>query len=73
MELPRLSKLEMLDLSNNYLGGNIPPELDNLTNLRTLYLIGNRFTGCIPTALWSIEDEDLGSVYLPNCEEAVSP
>ena len=72
-ELGGLTKLRWLDLSNNYFSGSIPPELDNLTNLRMLYLSYNRFTGCIPTALRSIEDEDLGSLYLPNCEEAVSP
>ena len=71
-ELGGLMKLRSLDLSNNYLSGSIPPELDNLTTLRGLYLSGNRFTGCIPISLWSIEDEDLGSLGLPDCEEAVS-
>ena len=72
-ELGSLTDLRRLDLSYNYLSGSIPPELDNLTNLERLYLIANRFTGCIPISLWNIEDEDLGSLYLPNCEEAVSP
>ena len=72
-ELGGLTKLWGLDLSENYLSGSIPPELGNLTNLRRLYLWGNRFTGCIPTALQGIEDEDLGSLALPDCEEAVSP
>ena len=68
-ELGSLTKLVWLILIDTYLSGSIPPELDNL---RTLYLSGNRFTGCIPMALWSIEDEDLGSLGLPDCEEAVS-
>ena len=71
-ELGRLAELRTLDLSYNYLGGSIPPELGNLTNLMTLSL-SNRFTGCIPIALLSIEDEDLQYLGLPNCEEQVSP
>ena len=69
-ELGSLTNLWGLDLSNNYLSGSIPPELDNM---RTLYLSGNRFTGCIPTALQGIENNDLGDLGLPDCEEAVSP
>ena len=72
-ELGGLTNLWLLDLSDSYLGGSIPPELGNLTNLSTLDLWGNRFTGCIPIALRNIEDEDLGSHPLPDCEEAVSP
>ena len=71
-ELGGLTNLWLLDLSDSYLGGSIPPELGNLTNLSTLDLWGNRFTGCIPIALRNIEDEDLGSHPLPDCEEAVS-
>ncbi len=72
-ELGSLTNLWWLDLSDNYLSGSIPPELDNLTNPSILHLRSNRFTGCIPTALQGIEDNDLGSLPLPDCEEAVSP
>ncbi len=71
-ELGSLTELSRLFLDFNYLGGSIPPELGNLTNL-WLSLSPNRFTGCIPTALRSIEGNDLRSLNLPNCEEAVSP
>ena len=37
-----------LDLSDNQLTGSIPPEIENLTNLRYLVLGENQFTGIIP-------------------------
>ena len=40
--------LSALGLSDNYLTGEIPPELGNLIRLQTLYLDGNNLTGGIP-------------------------
>ena len=40
-----------LDLSDNQLTGEIPPELDNLANLTRLDLSDNQLTGCVPSSL----------------------
>jgi Leucine-rich repeat (LRR) protein len=42
-EIGQLSKLEILDLSNNQLTG-LPYELGNLKNLKTLNLSGNNYS-----------------------------
>ncbi|GLJ39674.1 hypothetical protein SUGI_0811040 [Cryptomeria japonica] len=48
----RLSNsLSYLTLDSNEIGGNIPNEIGNLTNLATLDLSANRFNGTIPSAL----------------------
>ena len=59
------SKLKQLDLRHNALTGPIPPELSNLPKLRTLFLYGNNFTGCLPAGLRDVETNDfttLGSL-----------
>ena len=63
-----LIHLEILDLSGNDLVGSIPPELGNLTSLSTLYLGGNRLTGCVPASLREIENNDLNSLGLDDCQ-----
>jgi len=50
------------------LSGEIPPELGKLTNLSTLYLGGNRLRGCVPASLWEIENSDLNSLGLDDCQ-----
>ena len=57
-----------LDLDNERLRGSIPPELANLTQLKHLYLAGNRLTGCIPVGLKRVEHNDLAELGLPDCE-----
>ena len=42
---------EHLDLANNSLSGSMPSELDNLTNLTTLYLYANYLSGSISAEL----------------------
>ena len=42
-EIGQLSKLEVLDLSNNQLTG-LPNELGNLKNLKTLNISGNDYS-----------------------------
>eukprot|EP01018_Ginkgo_biloba_P021602 Gb_21460 [translate_table: standard] len=44
-------KLSILDLSDNELGGNIPPQIANLTNLTFLNLSSNHFTSSIPSSV----------------------
>ncbi|MXZ19658.1 MAG: hypothetical protein F4Y84_03435 [Caldilineaceae bacterium SB0665_bin_25] len=66
--LGALNHLEILDLSGNELVGSIPPELGNLTNLSTLYLGGNRLTGCVPASLRDVENNDLNSLGLDDCQ-----
>lgn len=63
-----LIHLELLDLSGNDLVGQIPPELGELTNLSTLYLGGNRLRGCVPANLRKIENNDLNSLGLDDCQ-----
>lgn len=45
------SRVSALDLSDNGLTGELPPELGNLNNLGALRLAGNQLTGCIPHSL----------------------
>ena len=66
-----LSNLEVLSLSHNQLGGEIPAELANIPTLGTLSLYNNLFTGCIPKELKRIQANDLGSLDLPFCEEGM--
>ena len=60
--------LELLDLSDNGLGGEIPEALGTFSNLTTLMLKGNPFQGCIPyqlarLATWQFEEHDLFELY----------
>ena len=60
----RITKLELHDKN---LSGPIPPELGNLTSLRTLALTKNRLTGPIPSELsylTTLEDLALGANQL---------
>ena len=51
-ELGRLKEtLEVLDLGGNNLGGDIPSEIWDLTELRSLRLHGNSITGTIPSEI----------------------
>ena len=43
-----------ISLSSNQLSGTIPPELGNLTNLRSLYLYSNQLSGTIPPELGNL-------------------
>ena len=57
-----------LDLQENQLSGELPPELGNLANLTRLYLHENQLSGCIPGSLQDrldMSDSDLGG--LPFC------
>ena len=45
-----------ISLSSNQLSGTIPPELGNLTNLRSLYLYSNQLSGTIPPELGNLTD-----------------
>ncbi|RLC78183.1 MAG: hypothetical protein DRI81_07250 [Chloroflexi bacterium] len=52
-----------LDLSENRLSGNIPPELSDLTNLYSLHLYANALNGSIPPGLSNLVNlRDLGLV-----------
>ena len=46
-----LPSLEDINLTNNSLGGSIPPELATLTKLNILWLNNNMLTSSIPTEL----------------------
>ena len=70
----RLAKLQWLALGDNRLRGKIPAHLDDLADLRSLYLgnftpMGsNRFTGCIPSGLRTVANNDLAQLGLPYCQ-----
>ena len=56
--------MKYLDLSNNKLEGEIPPEIGNLKNLSVLYLTTNNLTGPIPVELENLENAV--GIYLAN-------
>eukprot|EP01018_Ginkgo_biloba_P027490 Gb_23094 [translate_table: standard] len=58
------NKLSLLSMQNNYVGGNMPPQIGNLTSLTYLGLYGNFFRGSIPPKfkqLSKLETLTLGS------------
>ena len=60
-------RVTQLDLDNNGLTGQLPPELDNLDKLELLALSGNRLTGCVPVRLRDVSENDFGRLGLPFC------
>ena len=67
-ELGGLSNLQELTLLGNRLTGEIPVQLGGLLNLEKLYLsVGNRFSGCIPSALRNVAVNDLSELGLEFC------
>lgn len=75
-ELGKLSNLVYLNLEWNKFSGRIPAELGELPNLNTFNIeeIGyTKLTGCIPSKLRDVPDNDLDSLGLPFCSVAVSP
>ncbi|XP_059066235.1 putative leucine-rich repeat receptor-like serine/threonine-protein kinase At2g24130 [Cryptomeria japonica] len=56
------NSLSILALNSNEIGGSIPNEIGNLTNLRDLALSVNRFNGTIPSALGKLPN--LERLYL---------
>ena len=51
----------------NYLSGEIPPELGNLVNLQSLWVFANRLSGCVPTSLRGQLESSTGLGRLPFC------
>ena len=63
-----------LDLANNQLRGQLPVELGDLrylrelkTELEWLWLGGNSLTGCVPSGLRAVPNNDLDRLTLPDC------
>jgi Leucine-rich repeat (LRR) protein len=53
-----------LDFSNSSISGNIPPEIGNLTNLKTLILSWNQLSGSIPPEIGNLTN--LNTLVLAN-------
>ncbi|XP_058209726.1 probable leucine-rich repeat receptor-like serine/threonine-protein kinase At3g14840 isoform X7 [Rhododendron vialii] len=53
-ELTRLTHLQDIDLTRNYLSGTIPLEWGSMMELKKISLLGNRITGRIPKELANI-------------------
>ena len=69
-EMGALTSMQILRLQDNQLSGPIPWELGNLSSsLSILHLSGNRLEGCVPPALRSVGNSDLGELGLPYCAE----
>lgn len=58
-----LDRLEVLVMSNNFLGGRLPPCLSSMVSLREIDLSWNRLEGVIPSDFFS-EMENLVSLNL---------
>ena len=56
-----------LILGDAGLSGEIPPELGSLSNLRGLYLSNNQLSGCIPSGLEDVPNNDFSDTGLPFC------
>eukprot|EP01018_Ginkgo_biloba_P028003 Gb_41585 [translate_table: standard] len=50
------TKLSFLSLANNNIGGNIPPQIGNLTNLTFINLTSNLLSGTIPSSLGRLQN-----------------
>ncbi|KAG6658385.1 receptor-like protein kinase HSL1 [Carya illinoinensis] len=68
-EFPRAlyncSKLEILDLSQNYFYGAIPDDIHRMSRLRELSLEGNNFDGNIPASIGQLQE--LRKLMLISC------
>ena len=56
-----------LYLGSNDLRDSIPAELAQLNNLQGLHLSDNNLTGCIPSALQFVSENDLNDLGLAFC------
>ena len=74
-ELGNLPNLKVLLLRGNRLIGQIPSRLGNLADtLRTLLIADNSdLTGCIPSALQDVSDNDFGDSHLSICTPPPTP
>ena len=67
-QLGDLTRLKAVYLRHNGLTGAIPAAWGELANLTYLYLSsGNSFTGCIPSGLRDVADNDLAGLGLDYC------
>ncbi len=51
LSLGRLKRLKVLNLSENFIGGQIPETFSNFTLLRILNLSSNQLTGNVPKSI----------------------
>ena len=71
--LGHLGELRRRPLDDNpFLGGELPHELGNLTNLECIYLQDTRFDGCLPPPLASLFNELVEGLTIGRFKELVS-
>ena len=71
-----LQRLENLNLGDNQLAGDFSTyteDLDALSDLSTMSIAGNRFSGCLPATLRGIEESDFLFSVLNYCDEPPKP
>ena len=62
-------RIHSLDLTDNQLTGEIPPEIGNLYKLERLDLSGNQLAGCVPAGLRDVGNNDFQELGLPFCDD----
>ncbi|KAF2288207.1 hypothetical protein GH714_005030 [Hevea brasiliensis] len=65
-QLFSLRRLEYLDVSYNFHGGNVPAQIGNLTNLKFFSLYSNKVSGAIPPSLMHLTSMNDPNSYANN-------
>ena len=68
-----IENTETLDLQNNGLTGDIPPDIGYLTNLDYLNLGSNQFTGEIPPEIWTLTNLEVLAIDGNQLTGTISP
>ncbi|GLJ38985.1 hypothetical protein SUGI_0794670 [Cryptomeria japonica] len=72
-DVQNCSKLQILDVANNFLSGSIPLWLGHLSDLMILVLRSNKFLGWIPHALGNLSTPHVLDISHNNLTGAIPP